>query len=91
MLLFTTTAVLKNLAIFTVKQLCQSLFITSCTMRYTILLKKRLQYRTFPVNCAKFGSSRSEMFCKKGVLKNFANFTGKHLCQSLFLKKVAGL
>ena len=24
------------------------------------------------------------MFCTKGVLKNFAKFTGKHLCQSLF-------
>ena len=23
--------------------------------------------------------------CKIGVLKNFANFTGKHLCWSLFL------
>ena len=26
-----------------------------------------------------------EVFCKKGVLKNFANFTGKHLCWSIFL------
>ena len=31
------------------------------------------------------------MFCKKDVLRNFAKFTGKHLCQSLFLNKVAGL
>ena len=23
------------------------------------------------------------MFCKKGVLRNFAKFEGKHLCQSL--------
>ena len=29
-------------------------------------------------------SSRLEVFFKKGVLKNFAKFTGKHLCQSLF-------
>ena len=29
--------------------------------------------------------------CKKGALRNFAKFTGKHLCQSLFFKKVAGL
>ena len=36
-------------------------------------------------------SSRPEMFCKKGVLRNFTNFTGKYLCQSLFLKKVPGL
>ena len=31
------------------------------------------------------------MFCRKGVLRNFAKFTGKHLCQSLFLNKVSGL
>ena len=33
-----------------------------------------------------FRSIRSEVFCKKGVLKCFAKFTGKHLCQSLFNK-----
>ena len=27
---------------------------------------------------------------QKGFLKNFANFTGKCLCQSLFFNKVAG-
>ena len=31
------------------------------------------------------------MFCKIGFLRNFAKFTGKHLCQSLFFNKVAGL
>ena len=31
------------------------------------------------------------MFHKKDVLRNFAKFTGKHLCQRLFLNKVAGL
>ena len=36
-------------------------------------------------------NSRPEMFCEKGVLRNFAKFTGKHLCQSLFFNKVAGL
>ena len=25
-------------------------------------------------------SSGPEVFCKKGVLRNFAKFTGKHLC-----------
>ena len=33
----------------------------------------------------------SEVVCKKGVLGNFAKFTGKHLCQSLFFNKVARL
>ena len=36
-------------------------------------------------------SSRPEVFCKEGVLRNFTKFTGKHLCQSLFFTKVAGL
>ena len=31
-----------------------------------------------------FRSSRPEVLCKKGVLKNFAKFIEKHLCQSLF-------
>ena len=35
--------------------------------------------------------SRLEVFCKKYVLKNLTKFTGKHLCQSLFFNKVAGL
>ena len=29
-------------------------------------------------------------FYKKGIIKNFSKFTGKHLCQSLLFNKVAG-
>ena len=36
-------------------------------------------------------SSHRRCYIKKGVLGNFAKFTGKHLCQSLFFNKVAGL
>ena len=36
-------------------------------------------------------SSRLEVFCTKGALRNCAKFTEKHLCQSLFFIKVAGL
>ena len=36
-------------------------------------------------------SIRPEVFCKKGVLRDFAKFPGKHLCQSLFFNKAAGL
>ena len=32
-----------------------------------------------------------EVFCKKAVLKYFAKFAEKHLCQSLIFNKVAGL
>ena len=51
-------------------------------------IRKRLQY------CEVYKNSRSNhQRCSiiKGVLINFAKFTGKHLCQSLFLNKVAGL
>ena len=34
-------------------------------------------------------SSLPEVFCKTGVLRNFAKFTGKHLCQSIFFNKKA--
>ena len=38
-----------------------------------------------------FRNSRPGVFCKKCVLRNFAKFTGNHLCQGLFFSKVAGL
>ena len=34
-------------------------------------------------------SSRPEMFCQKGFLRNFAKFTRKHLCQGVFFIKKA--
>ena len=36
-------------------------------------------------------SSRQEVFCKKGVLRNLVKFTGINLWQSLFFNKVADL
>ena len=36
-------------------------------------------------------SSHRSCSVRKRVLRNFAIFTGKHLCQSLFFNKVAGL
>ena len=48
---------------------------------------------TLQAKCIKylliFRSSRSDVFCKKGVLRNFAKFVGKHLCRSLYFNKVA--
>ena len=38
-----------------------------------------------------YRTGRPEVFRKKGVLRNFAKFTGKHLYQSLFFNEVAGL
>ena len=50
-------------------------------------IRKRLQY------CEVYENTRSsyQRCYIKGVLINFAKFTGKHLCQGLFLNKVAGL
>ena len=36
-------------------------------------------------------SNLPEVLCKKGVLRNFIKFRGKHLCQSLLFNKVADL
>ena len=36
-------------------------------------------------------SSRPDVLCKKGVLRNFGKFIEKHMCQKLFFNKVAGL
>ena len=38
-----------------------------------------------------FNSEAATGVLKKGFLKYFAKFTGKHLCQSLFFNKVVGL
>ena len=44
----------------------------------------------FSENGCLTGRSHPEVFCEKSLLKNFVKFTGKDLCQSLFLNKVAG-
>ena len=45
-----------------------------------------------PNKCTIFyRSSRSVVFYEKGVLKNFAKFTTKHLCWSLFFIKTTGV
>ena len=59
---------------------------------YVQCISQDLVFCIFPRKfSAKFRSSRPDVFCKKGIFKNFAKFTGKHLCQSLFFNKVVGL
>ena len=38
----------------------------------------------FTLGISRTSSSRLEVLCEKGVLKNFAKFTGKDLCESHF-------
>ena len=59
-----------------------------CTLVLLIIIKTR-HYIRFNKQKSEwkhktaFRSSRLEVFCRKGVLRNFATFKGKHLCQSL--------
>ena len=49
-------------------------------------------YQTVELKCRpNYRSKRPEVLCKKAVLKNFAKFAGKYLCQSLFFSKIASL
>ena len=43
------------------------------------------------VFCKKRCSSHQRCSVRKGILRNFAKFTGKHLCQGLIFNKVADL
>ena len=47
--------------------------------------------KSFFCNVLIFRSSRSRIFFKLDVLKNFASLTGKHLCWSLILIKLQAL
>ena len=49
------------------------------------------QFNSIWFSSANSRSSHWRCSVKKGVLRNFAKFTGKHLSQSLFFNKVAGL
>ena len=97
---FGSSQPLKSLKIKTVAFLIREMWV----MTTTILLKENLTYSPiFKVYFMKIfaaakasliliktlcRSSRSQMFFKIGALKNFAIFTGKHLCWSLFLIKL---
>ena len=50
--------------------------------KYILFLKEKTQEQWYIKR-----SSLPEVFCKTGVLKNFAKFIGKHLSPSLFFNK----
>ena len=53
-------------------------------MRQTAL---NVNFKCLRSNAPNIRSSRPGLFCKKGVLRNLAKFTEKHLCQGLFFNK----
>ena len=52
-----------------------------------------MQFYSIPRSIIKYSNLKQPqgVFYKKGVLKIFAKLTGKHLYQSLFFNKIAGL
>ena len=54
-------------------------------------LRANFQHCSDTFDHSRSRSSHQRCSIKKSVLKNFTKFTGKHLCQSLFFNKVAGL
>ena len=68
-------------------RMCKYLRISALT-RKRLCIKEHLLYN----HSSCFHQKQPpEVFCKKGVLKNFAKFRGRLLCQRLFFNKVAGL
>ena len=54
---------------------------------FSEIFKYTFFHRTPPVAASEKLKAKAvvrTVFCKKGVLRNFAKFTGKYLCQSLF-------
>ena len=91
--MFFKIGALKNFAIFTGKHSCwplQAFFyrtaiVTASTFsRQQILFSGEFLLRTPSKTRLKRQKQPLELFCKKGVLWNFANFTGRHLCWSFF-------
>ena len=66
-------------------------FLVSSKAPFAKLWSEECSYKTSFQKCRSsrlqmfFRSSHPEVFCKRGVLRNFTKFTGKHLCWSPFL------
>ena len=56
-----------------------------------LIMKKSLKKNFIFLQFDRYRCSRPDVFCEKGVLRNFTKFTTNHLCQSLFFNKVANV
>ena len=81
---------LKNLILITPQGKKEFLFLKEFLL-YIFFCFRKFILNFVTKSRKKLISSRPDVFCKKDVLKNFSKFTRKHLCQSLFFNKVAGL
>ena len=59
-------------------------FFVNVNIALNLFLLRKLEFYTG------VRSSHQSCYMEIGVLRNFAKFIGKHLCQGLFFNKVAG-
>ena len=57
--------------------------------QYIFQMGRQIYTNIYPLSRKPLQNHRCSV--RKGVLRNFAKFTGKHLRRSLFLNKVSGL
>ena len=70
------------------KSLPLNFIIPSTSLPHYVSTKTFIEYLFSEYLCFFWFVLATDVFCKKGVLKNFANFTGKHFRLSLFLIKL---
>ena len=79
-ILFSNPLLFKVIVLF---QFCVAPLLIQVGNEFCWCLKKFLAIKNHS-----YGKNPIEVFCKKVVLQNFAKFTGKNLCWSLFLIKL---
>ena len=73
-------------------RVCQTMFSATSNVSATLIFRWWIKITShLNKNIIHLRSSHRSFSVKKGVLRNFVKFTGKHLCQSLFFNKVAAL
>ena len=78
-----------------IKRFLTNFMFTITTYEYLYLMSMSIFYilvlNMVTISCDYVLSSHQRCSMKKGVLRNFTKFTGKHLCQGLFLIKLKRL
>ena len=86
---FRKKVVVKNFAIFALKNLQWSLFLIKLQAFHTCnFVKKSLQHKCFPLNITIFKSSLPEVFLGKGVLILCSKFTRENPCRRAISIKI---
>ena len=67
---------------------CQTFWSALCTSRFWLSHVGSWLLAVFVISWNYLRNSPRHVFCKKGVFKNFAKFTGKHRSGSSFLMKL---